>query len=319
MKNKIMWVKASERLPGWRTPVKWRLKGVEMKKYDVAYISQAESPAHWMDLEWLDESATPSESPAEQPVSELEHLRRWKMEAAELLTKINSYAHKHLEIKLGECAVEFVIARAKKLDELSQENERLKFLLEQINKKAVQGRPVDLGIGTRQAQLLAEIEEIASKALELSSPEQPVREVEAVEFAEWLRDNTVPDGAPKLFYKWDLSRYTIPKLYQLFKEQKQPPAEWSGEKEVSGKDANEIGRVFINKILLLAAGFEELNKDDYEFFVKDKVEIWDFNGEYWIVDMLDQAGIEKQFQYMDELETLFHSFGLSFYNQQEQQ
>lgn len=59
-----VWVKASERLPGWRTPVRWRLKGVEMKKYDVAYISQAESPAHWMDLEWLDESATPSESPS---------------------------------------------------------------------------------------------------------------------------------------------------------------------------------------------------------------------------------------------------------------
>lgn len=52
-----VWVKASERLPGWRTPVKWRLNGVEMKKYDVEYISQAESPGHWMDLEWLDESS----------------------------------------------------------------------------------------------------------------------------------------------------------------------------------------------------------------------------------------------------------------------
>lgn len=59
------------------------------------------------------------ESPAEQPVvDELEHLRRWKMEAAELLTKINSYAHKHLEMKLGECAVEFVIDRCKELDRI---------------------------------------------------------------------------------------------------------------------------------------------------------------------------------------------------------
>jgi hypothetical protein len=57
---------------------------------------------------------------------ENEQLRRWKTEAAELLTKINSYAHKHLEIKLGQCAVDFVIAQAKERDELKQENERLK-------------------------------------------------------------------------------------------------------------------------------------------------------------------------------------------------
>jgi hypothetical protein len=57
---------------------------------------------------------------------ENEQLRRWKMEAVELLTKINSYAHKHLEIKLGECAVEFVIAQAKERDELKQENEKMK-------------------------------------------------------------------------------------------------------------------------------------------------------------------------------------------------
>lgn len=76
---------------------------------------------------------------------------------------------------------------------------------------------------------------------------------------------------------------------------------------------NETGRVFINKILLLAAGFKEKNNENGDFFVKDKVEVWDFNGEYWIVDILDQAGIEKEFQYMDELETLFKSFGLTFY------
>lgn len=59
-----VWVKASDRLPGWRTPVKWRFKGVEMKKYDVAYMSQAESPRHWMDYEWYDESSV------EQPVAD---------------------------------------------------------------------------------------------------------------------------------------------------------------------------------------------------------------------------------------------------------
>jgi translation elongation factor EF-Ts len=53
-------------------------------------------------------------------------LRRWKMEAAELLTKIHSYAHKHLEIKLGESTVEFVIERAKERDEFKRQNDKLK-------------------------------------------------------------------------------------------------------------------------------------------------------------------------------------------------
>lgn len=53
-------------------------------------------------------------------------LRRWKMEAAELLTKIHSYAHKHLEIKLGESIVDFVIARAKERDELKRQNDKMK-------------------------------------------------------------------------------------------------------------------------------------------------------------------------------------------------
>lgn len=44
------------------------------------------------------------------------------------------------------------------------------------------------------------------------------RESDAVAFAEWLRDNTVPDGAPKLFYKHDISRYTTAQLYDIFKQ-----------------------------------------------------------------------------------------------------
>lgn len=61
-----------------------------------------------------------------QVEKENEQLRGWKMEAAELLTKIHSYAHKHLEIKLGQCTVEFVIGRAKERDELKEENAKLK-------------------------------------------------------------------------------------------------------------------------------------------------------------------------------------------------
>jgi hypothetical protein len=62
-------------------------------------------------------------------VQENEQLRRWKMEAAELLTKINSYAHKHLEIKLGQCAVEFTIARAKERDALKERCDKMEQLL----------------------------------------------------------------------------------------------------------------------------------------------------------------------------------------------
>lgn len=61
-----------------------------------------------------------------QAEQENTELRRWKIEAAELLTKIHSYAHKHLEIKLGESIVDFVIARAKERDEFKSENDKLK-------------------------------------------------------------------------------------------------------------------------------------------------------------------------------------------------
>lgn len=116
------------------------------------------------------------ESPAEQPVAdELDHLRRWKMEAAELLTKVNSYAHKHLEIKLGECAVDFVIDRCKELDRIKAE--------------------------------------------------QPVREVEAVEFAEWIlmeRFETIQGNPFFQSIKWSNALpYSPVQLYQLFKEQKE--------------------------------------------------------------------------------------------------
>jgi hypothetical protein len=76
--------------------------------------------------------------PAEQaiPLHQLQQenaeLHRWKMEAAELLTKIHSYAHKHLEIKLGESTVEFVIERAKERDEFKLCNDRLKIALENV-------------------------------------------------------------------------------------------------------------------------------------------------------------------------------------------
>lgn len=67
-----------------------------------------------------------------QAQQENAELKRWKMEAAELLTKIHSYAHKHLEIKLGESTVEFVIERAKERDKFKLGNDRLKIALENV-------------------------------------------------------------------------------------------------------------------------------------------------------------------------------------------
>lgn len=69
-------------------------------------------------------------------------LRRWKMEATELLTKINSYAHKHLEIKLGQCAVDLVISMAKERDELKERCEKMEAALKAIKYKSlVVGQP----------------------------------------------------------------------------------------------------------------------------------------------------------------------------------
>lgn len=57
-------------------------------------------------------------------------LRKWKIEAVELLTKIHSYAHKHLEVKLGECSVDLVISMAKERDELKERGQKLADALE---------------------------------------------------------------------------------------------------------------------------------------------------------------------------------------------
>lgn len=81
---------------------------------------------------------------------------------------------------------------------------------------------------------------------------------------------------------------------------------------------NETARIFINEQLLEAEGFEKIRHDGFEAFIKDRVIVWEFNGLYWVVDMLDQAGIDKEFRYMDEFEYFFESCGLSFYNPKKQ-
>jgi len=62
---------------------------------------------------------------------------------------------------------------------------------------------------------------------------------------------------------------------------------------------------------LKAAGFIH-HYDDRELgsMIKDGVEMWPWNDEHWIVDALDQAGIDKEFHYMHELEHFFSACGL---------
>lgn len=47
---------------------------------------------------------------------DIESLRRWKMEAAEMLSQIHAYAHKNMEVELGQCNVRAVIERCKQFD-----------------------------------------------------------------------------------------------------------------------------------------------------------------------------------------------------------
>src|SRR6266536_1594246 len=53
----------------------------------------------------------------QQAEQEIVQLKRWKMEAAELLTPINAYVHKHIEASLGQCSVKLVLERCKQFEQ----------------------------------------------------------------------------------------------------------------------------------------------------------------------------------------------------------
>lgn len=58
------WVKASERLPGIKKPVKWRSSGVEMKVQQLWYMVHDTNSEYLSECEWYDESAAGRESDA---------------------------------------------------------------------------------------------------------------------------------------------------------------------------------------------------------------------------------------------------------------
>jgi len=80
-----------------------------------------------------------------------------------------------------------------------------------------------------------------------------------------------------------------------------------------------FGRLDVRRITeqrLKDLGFEhkDLGGDSpYETWEKCGIVIWSFTnpaiGDYWLVDILDQAAIDKEFHYIRELELFFSACG----------
>ena len=51
------------------------------------------------------------------------------------------------------------------------------------------------------------------------------------------------------------------------------------------------------------------DESPYEIWEKDDIKIWDFNGKYWLVDALDQAGIDVEFKTIGQLSVFFRACG----------
>lgn len=68
------------------------------------------------------------------------------------------------------------------------------------------------------------------------------------------------------------------------------------------------GETPITEDILLMLGFThqpESGRENIEYYTKNGVETWNFNGEYWIVDALDQAGIDVEFTTVGHLLEFF--------------
>lgn len=85
-----------------------RMKEHAESEWDVKY---AEGFAEgWADC------ATEYATKHHQAQQEIEQLKRWKQEAAELLAQIHAYVHKNVEVSLGQCHIKVVLDRCKQYD-----------------------------------------------------------------------------------------------------------------------------------------------------------------------------------------------------------
>lgn len=72
----------------------------------------------------------------------------------------------------------------------------------------------------------------------------------------------------------------------------------------------------ITESFLKQHGFKWIDLHDeapYEMWEKCGVEIWNFNGQYWLVDALDQAGIHVGFTTVGQLAAFFRGCKLNLY------
>lgn len=71
------------------------------------------APFPYTFYEWINSEYATKLHQVEQ---ENAHLKRWKMEATELLTPIHAYVHKNMEVSLGQCNVKLVLDRCKQYE-----------------------------------------------------------------------------------------------------------------------------------------------------------------------------------------------------------
>lgn len=72
----------------------------------------------------------------------------------------------------------------------------------------------------------------------------------------------------------------------------------------------------ITENALESLGFEFVDYGDetpYEAWRKDNIEIWNFNNLHWVIDMLDQARVDKEFHFIEELAKFWEGCGLDIY------
>lgn len=71
----------------------------------------------------------------------------------------------------------------------------------------------------------------------------------------------------------------------------------------------------ITETRLKKLGFEyhEYNGPPFEIWKKQDIGIWNWNGKHWLVEALDQAGIDREFKYMCELNLFFCACGKNLY------
>lgn len=74
--------------------------------------------------------------------------------------------------------------------------------------------------------------------------------------------------------------------------------------------------VLITASRLESCGFRYTSLGDetpYEVWTKHGIAVWDYNGKYWLVQLLERAGIDRHFRTFGEMDQFFTGCGLDLY------